>query len=220
MRSNVKLFVKIVSEVFDLAEPLYEIGSLQVPGQEDFADLRKYFPGKTYIGCDLQDGIGVDRIEDVQSLSLEDEVAGTVLMMETLEHVEHCRQAMNEVYRVLREGGVLVVSSAMYFPVHEFPADYWRFTPEGLDALLKRFTTRVVGWQGTPKFPHTVYGVAFKSNSSCSPDIEARFQLLCTRFMAETKRTTFRTSTRRFSPFLWAGKNLIDYDEVSLKLLP
>lgn len=220
MRLNVKLFVKIVSEVFDLPEPVYEFGSLQVPGQEAFADLREYFPGKTYIGCDFRDGIGVDRIEDVQNLSLEDEVAGTVLMMDTIEHVENCWQAMNEVYRILREGGVFVVSLPMYFPVHEYPADYWRFTPEGLDTLLKRFPTRVVGWQGTPKFPHTLYGVGFKSNSSCSPDIEARFQLLCTRFTAETRRTTSRTSIKPFWPFLWAWKNFIDFHKVSLKLLP
>ena len=56
MRESIKEFVKIVSETLPIPEPIFEFGSLQVPGQEGFADLRPIFPNKKYIGCDIREG--------------------------------------------------------------------------------------------------------------------------------------------------------------------
>src|SRR3990170_3566069 len=41
MQDHVKLFVKTFSELVP-DSPIYEFGSLQVPGQEGFADLRSF----------------------------------------------------------------------------------------------------------------------------------------------------------------------------------
>jgi hypothetical protein len=38
MRESIKEFVKICAETLPIIEPIYEFGSLQVPGQEGFAD--------------------------------------------------------------------------------------------------------------------------------------------------------------------------------------
>jgi hypothetical protein len=37
-------------QAFDLPGPIVEIGSYQVAGQEAVADLRRLFPGKSYLG--------------------------------------------------------------------------------------------------------------------------------------------------------------------------
>ncbi|MQY58055.1 MAG: hypothetical protein GH144_00405 [Clostridia bacterium] len=51
----VKQFVEIVAETMPITEPIFEFGSLQVPGQEGFADLRPLFPNKEYVGCDIRE---------------------------------------------------------------------------------------------------------------------------------------------------------------------
>jgi len=181
MRDNVKAFVRDVAELFEIPEPIYEFGSLQVAGQEGYADLRPLFPGKRFIGCDARIGAGVDRIEDLMQLSLADGTAGTVLILDTLEHVEQCHQAMSEVYRILRPEGILAISSVMLFPIHECPADYWRFTPEGFRLLLRPFQTALVSHEGEPEIPHTVFGLASKSRL---PD-EAMAEYLRRRRQAE-----------------------------------
>ena len=163
MRDNVKAFVKDVAELFQIHEPVYEFGSLQVPGQEGYADLRPFFPGKRYVGCDARLGVGVDQIDDLMRLSLGDETVGTVLILDTLEHVENCHLAMEEVCRVLRPEGILAISSVMLFPIHEYPCDYWRFTPEGFRLLLQGFQTALISYEGEPEIPHTVFGLASKS---------------------------------------------------------
>ena len=87
MRDHNKAFCRLVAETFDCPGPVFEFGSYQVEGQEGYANLRELFPGKTYVGCDMRPGPGVDRVEDVTAISLPDSSAGTVLCIETFEHV-------------------------------------------------------------------------------------------------------------------------------------
>ena len=162
MRENIRACVQAVSETLTVQQPIVEIGAFQVEGQHSLADLRPLFAEKDYIGCDIRPGPGVDRVEDVHGLSFASDTIGTVLMLETLEHIRNPVQALAEVFRVVRPGGLVVISSVMDFPVHEFPADYWRFAPQGFDMLLERFSPRRVYLQGLPLFPHSLVGIGIK----------------------------------------------------------
>lgn len=162
MRFCIKHFVRLCSEELPILDPIYEFGSFQVPSQEIFADLRPFFPGHTYIGCDMRQGPGVDQILNLHDIDLPDETAGSILSLDTLEHVEYPRKAMEECYRILKPNGVCVISSVLDFPIHDYPSDYWRFTPEGFKSLLQAFDTVLVESLGKPEFPHTVVGVGVK----------------------------------------------------------
>lgn len=170
MRESIKQFVKICVESMPLNEPIYEFGSLRVPGQEVFADLRPLFPNKKYIGADMRQGLGVDVVINLHNISLPSESVGTVLLMDTLEHVEFPRKAIEELHRILKPNGALILSSAMNFPIHDYPSDYWRFTPEAFRSLLKLFTSRFVGFAGEEVFPHTVVGIGVKDGDIDNKD--------------------------------------------------
>ncbi|MCX7848444.1 MAG: class I SAM-dependent methyltransferase, partial [bacterium] len=71
-------------------------------------------------------------------------------------------KAMSEVARVLRPGGVCVITSVMLCPIHAYPSDYWRFTPEGFRVLLEPFATRWVFADRPKLFPRSVYGIGIK----------------------------------------------------------
>jgi SAM-dependent methyltransferase len=163
MRDHNKAFCRLVAEILDCPAPVFEFGSYQVQGQEGYADLREFFPGKTYIGCDLRPGPGVDRVEDVTAIRLPDGTAGTVLCIETFEHVFEVRRAFDEVFRILRPGGVFVITAPLNFRLHGYPDDYWRLTPHCLRRLLEPYAARLSGFQGYHAFPHTVMGVAIKA---------------------------------------------------------
>jgi SAM-dependent methyltransferase len=162
MRDGALRFARDVAENFPIAEPLVEVGARAADGQEAIADLRPIFDATEHIGCDIQEGPGVDRIEDVHALSFADESVGTVICLETLEHVADPIRAVEEMHRVLRPGGVLAISSVMFFPIHEHPWDYWRFTPEGFEQLLEPFESRLVLAHGYRFLPEGVYGLAVK----------------------------------------------------------
>jgi SAM-dependent methyltransferase len=162
MRPAVLEFARDVAEQLPIAEPLVELGARAAEGQEEVADLRAVFGASEHIGCDLQEGPGVDRIEDVHHLTFADDSVGTIICLETLEHVADPLRAVQEMHRVLQPGGVLAISSLMFFPIHAHPWDYWRFTPEGFDLLLQPFESRYVAAQGWSLMPEGVFGIAVK----------------------------------------------------------
>jgi len=166
MRKNIKEFVSIVANTIQIKEPIYEFGSLQVAGQEGFADLRPLFPGKKYVGVDMREGRGVDKVLNLHDIDLPAECVGTILCLDTLEHVEYPHRALEEIYRVLEPYGIAIISSVMDFPIHDYPYDYWRFTPEAFRSLLKPFDSKFIGFVGKEEFPHSVVGIGFKGDTS------------------------------------------------------
>jgi SAM-dependent methyltransferase len=162
-----QLIIDIVAELdalLDFPEPIVEFGSLQVePGQPN--DLRPLFGGREFIGTDRRSGAGVDRVEDLLSLSFADGEIGTALCLDTLEHCQDPLAACRELHRIVADGGLCVVSSVMFFPVHAYPNDYWRFTPEGIRTLLAGFDDVWVAGIGHPELPMQVVGVAGKGRS-------------------------------------------------------
>jgi len=119
MREYIKEFVKLCTDNFYTPEPIYEFGSLQVEGQEEFADLRPFFKEKKYIGCDMRKGPGADVILDLHNIDLPPNSVGTVLLLETLEYVEYPYRASDEIFRILKPGTLFIVSSCLNFPIHD-----------------------------------------------------------------------------------------------------
>lgn len=162
MNKDVHSLIRILSETIDFPEPIWEIGSYQVEGQEEIANMRKLFPAKQFIGIDMREGPGVDRIENIERIDAPNNSAGSILCLFTLEHVKNFYAGIKELHRVLKPGGVLIITTPFTFPIHEYPSDYWRFTPQALDYLTQDFPMKFIGYQGYKTHPHTTFAVAFK----------------------------------------------------------
>ena len=61
-----------------------------------------------------------------------------VLCTETLEHVLQPQEFLTEAHRCLRPGGRLLMTVPFAARWHFVPSDYWRFTPSGLQHLLRQ----------------------------------------------------------------------------------
>jgi SAM-dependent methyltransferase len=166
--------IRATAETFDLPEPILEVGSYQVAGQETIADLRSLFRGKKYIGLDKRSGPGVDCVADVEDLPHPSGSVGSVIAVSTFEHVPRFWRAFEEISRVLRPDGALLVACPFYFYIHAFPNDYWRFTPAALELLLERFPTKILGWHGPSRRPINVWAMAFREG--CRPVTGAQFE--------------------------------------------
>lgn len=73
-----------------------------------------------------------------EHLPFPDEVFDLVLSQEVLEHVRDPFQAMREMKRVLKKGGVLYCQVPFVIGYHPGPTDFWRFTKEGIAALIEQ----------------------------------------------------------------------------------
>jgi SAM-dependent methyltransferase len=157
---------RAVAETFDLPEPILEVGSRQVPGQEKIANLRSLFAGKEYLGLDALPGPGVDVVGDVEELPLHDASMGTVICMSTFEHVAHFWRGFEEIWRVLRPDGAFLVACPFYFYIHSLPRDYWRFTPQALELMLDQYPSKLTGCHGPAKRPANVWALALREDAA------------------------------------------------------
>jgi len=96
-----------------------------------------FFP--TRIALDIRPGRGVQILGDAQAIGVVDGVFDVVLCTEVLEHVPEPQRAIDEMFRVLKPGGTLLLTTRFLFPIHDAPHDYFRFTKYGLRHLLRRF---------------------------------------------------------------------------------
>jgi SAM-dependent methyltransferase len=179
MRPSVRAFAQDVVENLPIQDPVVEIGSRPAEGQESETDVRSLFAGHSFTGCDIQAGPGVDRIEDIHRLSFEDNSVGTFVAFDTLEHVEDPLRALQEVHRVLKPGGVVAISSVMFFVIHAHPWDFWRFTPEGFSLLLRPFESNLVVAQGWDLMPESVFGVGVKGPAQLDRKLLPRTSEIC-----------------------------------------
>lgn len=173
MRQSVRELVSIVARHVNTEGPVYELGSYQVQ-PASISNMRPFFPGLEYIGCDARPGPGVDRVLDMHALSIEDEAARLVLCLDTLEHVERPWEAVREMHRILRPAGVLLLVTVMNFPIHEHPYDFWRFTPQGLLSLCGPLLAAAVPIVAGPAdHPFTVGVLGCKGGEAVPPHLRS-----------------------------------------------
>lgn len=162
MHPGARNFIEKTIKRHGIRSPVCEFGSLLTPGQEEIADLRPLFEGHPYIGCDIREGKGVDTVTNISNTKFWGGSFGTVIAADTLEHVANFWMAMWEMHRILRKGGLLIITSVFFFPIHNYPHDYWRFTPQAFTFLLKLFKESEVEYDGNEKIPAAVYGWGIK----------------------------------------------------------
>jgi SAM-dependent methyltransferase len=127
--------------------------------QATFPVISQYAHGKLIdIGCgdmpykniilnkvNRYDTIDVERrVPDVKFLGdihnmdvLKDKSYDTAVCLEVLEHVQNPFKALEEIYRILRKDGYLILSVPHLSRLHEEPHDYFRYTKYGLRSSIE-----------------------------------------------------------------------------------
>jgi len=124
----------------------------------------EYFPNK--VGLDIRPGPSVDVVGDAHNLPLEDESFDRVLCTEVLEHLHTPQKAIDEMYRVLKPGGELILTTRFIAPIHDSPGDYFRFTKYGLKHLLRAWEVVSIQEETTTveTFGHLLQRIAYQSD--------------------------------------------------------
>jgi SAM-dependent methyltransferase len=104
--------------------------------------VQPYYPlfaelASDYHGSDIAPGPRVTYVSPVESLPAPDASYDLVLCTQVLEHVRYPDRALQEITRVLVPGGHLFLTTHGVYPFHPDPADYWRWTEDGLRAVIE-----------------------------------------------------------------------------------
>jgi ubiquinone/menaquinone biosynthesis C-methylase UbiE len=89
-----------------------------------------------HFGVDVVEGPGVDKVADAHDLPFADGEFEQIILSEVLEHLHSPARAVEEMARVLKPEGRLILTVPFVYPLHEAPHDYQRYTEYGLRKLL------------------------------------------------------------------------------------
>jgi SAM-dependent methyltransferase len=104
------------------------------------ARYRRLVPATEYLTLDIRTDVGADIVGDLHEVPRESDSLDTVIATEVLEHCHDPGRAVGEIHRLLRSGGVCVLSTRFIHPYHPDPHDYFRFSRDGLDYLFRDFS--------------------------------------------------------------------------------
>ncbi len=90
------------------------------------------------IRVDINKNAGPDIIADLNKpLPFSDNYADAAFLFSVIYILENPGETLREINRILKPGGKLFITSPFIFNEAKEPNDYWRFTSEGLEKLLK-----------------------------------------------------------------------------------
>jgi SAM-dependent methyltransferase len=102
-------------------------------------------PGVEYVGLDypptraaLNPRVRPEIYGDARSLPFAGHSFDGALCFQVLEHVDRPDAVIREIGRVLKPGGLAVLSAPFCYNLHMEPFDFYRFSPYGLKALLEK----------------------------------------------------------------------------------
>lgn len=171
MSQHVHAFIQSAAQTFEFRGPVYEFsywdnsGPEPVSPQGGSAREKDRQPPKAPVTFPLlaDEDEEAGRLEDLGRLPFPDRSARTVICTGALEHAARPRQAVTEMIRILRPGGILLVCSELAPKTSECPDHGWHPTPEALQRLFGKLAATLIGWQGAQQSPHTVFGIGCKA---------------------------------------------------------
>ncbi|MFY9074517.1 methyltransferase type 11 [Malaciobacter mytili] len=94
---------------------------------------------------------------DIKELPFENNSFDTVILTQVLEHIDNPFKALEEIKRVLKKDGILILSVPFIYQAHATPYDFYRFSEYGLKEICKNYDFKILefhyqGYLGTTIF--------------------------------------------------------------------
>src|SRR3989338_8068056 len=126
--------LEISKHVKNIGGVVIDLGGGKNPSYERFWSI---MPEK-FIRVDVNKNTEPDIIADLnQPLPFNNNYADMIFLFNVIYILESPQKTLREINRILKSGGKLFITSPFIFNEAKEPNDYWRFTSEGLEKLLK-----------------------------------------------------------------------------------
>ena len=116
---------------------LYDLGAGESPYKKFFLQY-----ADRYIAVDWEGSFHNTRADIAadlnKALPINSEVADTVVSLSVMEHLFEPQTMLNEAFRILRPGGILLLQVPWQWWIHEAPFDYFRYTPYSLKYMYEK----------------------------------------------------------------------------------
>lgn len=131
---------------------ILEIGSGKpIKGKYPYS-AKKYFDDNNRFICTDSNPEYGHQVLDVTTMNYVSEF-DIILCMNVLEHVYDYQNAIINLAKALKPNGTLLVFVPMFYPLHDEPNDYWRFTEHALSTMFSDFNQIIIKKSGVKQMP-------------------------------------------------------------------
>ncbi len=128
------LNLEIARHTENIGGVVIDLGGGKKPSYERFWRIN---PEK-FIRVDINEKTNPDIVADLNKpLPFSNNFADAVFLFNVIYILENPAASLGEIRRILKPGGKLFFTSPFIFNEAKEPADYWRFTGQGLEKILK-----------------------------------------------------------------------------------
>lgn len=126
--------LEIKRRVKNISGVVIDLGGGKNPSYNRFWNIKS----EKFIRVDINEKAEPDVIADLNKpLPFSDNFADVIFLFNVIYILENPGKTLWEINRILKSGGKLFMTSPFIFNEAKEPSDYWRFTSEGLEKLLK-----------------------------------------------------------------------------------
>lgn len=100
--------------------------------------LSKVCRSEYYISSDISPTNQTTLVCDSLQLPFDNKTLDLIAAFEVMEHIHDTKKFFSEIVRVLKPDGYVVISAPFIYGKHDFQ-DYYRWTEQGLDTVLKTY---------------------------------------------------------------------------------
>ncbi len=106
-------------------------------GAGSFDRYSQFIHCEEYIKMDIAEGPNVDIVGSADHIPFEDASFDSLISTQVFEHLTDPVKSAREAFRVLKSGGVMLLTVPQMNELHEEPHDYWRYTKFGIKKLFE-----------------------------------------------------------------------------------
>ncbi len=113
-------------------------------GSGEIRRYKSFFKFEKYITLDINSAARPDIVGSVENIPLNGSSVDSIVSTQVLEHVKNPQKAIEEFYRILKDGGYCLLTVPQSSELHEEPNDYFRFTKFGLEETFKKVGFQII----------------------------------------------------------------------------
>ena len=138
------------------------------------------------------------------SLPMADASFDTIILSDVLEHIHQPGSLWSEMSRILTKGGHVLMNAPFYYPLHEAPHDYYRYTEFSLRKMAETAGFRVILITATGGVPEILADITAKNIQRIrwlGPLIAKFIQKTCSLFLQTSRGRRLSSKTAKTFPF-------------------
>lgn len=122
----------------------YVKGRVLDVGAGDYSRYHHLFSSDEYLKMDIKASDNVDVIASAEDIPFPAETFDSVICTQVFEHLNNPFKVAYEISRILKTGGVCLLTVPQTNELHEEPHDYFRYTKFGLEEIFNKVGLEII----------------------------------------------------------------------------